>query len=158
MRAGGEDGAALVGRQLPGLPPACVGVGNFGTVEVFEGLASQRPVGRALAGVAGGSSDGGDGHGGGRRRPAGRAKMPDVGGEARVVERAAVEPSGQLAVCRRVGTAGIRRGTGLAELDRLLGADALGIGGEAVVGLRKASMSCTIDYIRQRHRACRRDH
>ena len=65
----------------------------------------ERPVGRLLAGVAGGTADGGDGHGSGGRRPAGRAKMPDVGGEARVVERPSLEPGDELAERRRVAQA-----------------------------------------------------
>ena len=124
LRAGGEDGGALVGRQPPSLSAA--GGGDFGAAEVFEGLASERPVGRLLTGVAGGPAGGGDGHRGGCLRAAGRPKMADVGGEARVIERAAVEPGGELAVCRGVGSAGIRRGVGLAELDRRLGAGPLG--------------------------------
>ena len=44
LRAGCEDGGALVGRQPPGLSAA--GGGDFGAAEVFEGLASERPAGR----------------------------------------------------------------------------------------------------------------
>ena len=73
---------------------------DFGAAEVFEGLVSERPGGRLLTGVAGGPAGGGDGHRGGCLRAAGRPKMADVGGDARVIERAAVEPGGELAVCR----------------------------------------------------------
>ena len=38
-------------------------------------------------GIAGGARDGRDGHHDGRRRPAGLMEVPDVGGEARGVER-----------------------------------------------------------------------
>ena len=102
---GGEDGGALVGRQAPGLSAAGGSVGGCGAAEALEGLVGERPVGRLLAGVAGGTADGGDGHGSGGRRPAGRAKMPDVGGEARVVERPSLEPGDERAERRRVAQA-----------------------------------------------------
>ena len=47
-------------RQPPGLSAA--GGGDFGAAEVVEGLASERPAGRLLAGGAGGPAGGGDGH------------------------------------------------------------------------------------------------
>ena len=84
------------------------------------------PPGGLLAGVAGGPPGGGDGHRGGCLRAAGRPQMADVGGEARVIERAGVEPGGELAVCRGVGAPGIRRGVGLAQLARRLAAGLLG--------------------------------
>ena len=70
----------------PGLSAAGGSVGFRRAAEALEGLVGERPVGRLLAG-AGGTADGGDGRGSGRRRPTGRAKMPDVGGETRGVER-----------------------------------------------------------------------
>ena len=57
--------------------------------------------------------------------PVGALRLP-AEKRARVIERAAIEPGGELAVCRGVGAAGIRRGVGLAELDRRLGAGPLG--------------------------------
>ena len=90
-------------------------------------MARERPVGRLLAGVAGGPSGGGDGQLGGCRRAANRAQMSDVGGEARVIERAAVEPGCEMALRRRVGAAGIRRGVALAQLARLVDAGGLSV-------------------------------
>ena len=57
----------------PGLSAAGGSVGGCGAAEALEGLVGERPVGRLLAGVAGGTAAGGDGHGSGRRRP-GRAR------------------------------------------------------------------------------------
>ena len=62
-----------------------------------------------LAGVTGGARDGRDGHRGGRRRPARLVEVPEVGGEARVVERPVGEPGADLAEGRVVGAAGVGR-------------------------------------------------
>ena len=92
-----------------------------------------------------GPPGGGDGRRGGCLRAAGRPKMADVGGESRVIERAAIEPGGELAVCRGVGAACIRRGVGLAKLARRLSAGPLGgvRSGWLWIGGGRASHRCS---------------
>ena len=64
----------------------------------------------------------GDHHRGGRGRAAGLVKVPQVGGEARVVERSSLEPGVELAAGHGVGAAGVGRRRALEEPDRGLDA------------------------------------
>ena len=82
------------------------------------------------AGIAGGALDGGDHHRSGRGRAAGLVKVPQVGGEARVVERSALEPGVELAAGHGVGAAGVGRRRALDEPDRGLDAGPLDIGAD----------------------------
>ena len=78
-----------------------------------------------VRGIAGGALDGGAHHRSDRGRAAGLVKVPKVGGEARVVERAAGHG---------VGAAGVGRRRALEEPDRGLAAGPRDIG-EGVTGL-----------------------
>ena len=62
---------------------------------------------RVGASATGGARDGRDDHHGGRWRPAGLVEVPAASDEAPVVERAAVEPRGELAERRGIGAAGV---------------------------------------------------
>ena len=124
--AGGEDGGALVGGEASGLTAAGRGVGSVRSPKPLERAPGERPDWHGSAGIAGGALDGGDHHRSGRGRAAGLVKVPKVGGEARVVERSALEPGVELAAGHGVGAAGVGRRRALEEPDRGLDAGIAG--------------------------------
>ena len=106
--AGGEHGGALLGGEAAGLA-APGDIGARGAPEALEGLPGQRPGRWLLADIAGGTPHGGDYHRGGRCGSAGLVEMPQVRGEARILEPPAVEPAGELAKGRRVDAVRVHR-------------------------------------------------
>ena len=89
--------AHSVGGEAAGLAAAGRGVGRVRSPKPRERTPGERPDRHGSAGIAGGALDGGDHHRSGRRRAAGLVKVPQVGGEARIVERSSIEPGVELA-------------------------------------------------------------
>ena len=131
--AGGEHGGALLGGEAAGLAAAGGSVGRRGAAEALEGPPGQGSVRCVLAGIAGGAPDGGDGQRGGRRGPAGPMEMSQIRGEARIIERPAVEPEGDPVQGRGVDAARVRRGGPRDELGRGLRVGAVR-GGKGAAG------------------------
>ena len=132
-KAGGEDGGALVGGETSGQAAAAQG-GSVRTPKPLVRAPGERPDRHGSAGLAGGTLDGGDHHRSACGRAAGLVKVPQVGGEARVVERSSLEPSVELAAGHGVGAAGVGRRRALKEPDRGLDAGPRDIG-DGVTGL-----------------------
>ena len=126
--AGGEDDGALVGGETSGQAAAARCVDSVRTPKPLERAPGERPDRHGSAGIAGGTLDGGDHHRSACGRAAGLVKVPQVGSEARVVERSSIEPGVELAAGHGVGAAGVGRRRALEEPDRGLDAGRLDIG------------------------------
>ena len=133
--AGGEDGGALVGGEAAGLAAAVRGVGRVRSPKPLERTPGERPDRHGRAGIAGGALDGGDHHRSACGRAVGLVKVPQVGGEVRVVERSSLEPGVELAAGHGVGAAGVGRHRAFEELDRGLDAGPRDIGDGRPAGL-----------------------